>query len=97
MSKPFIEGIKLIRHNMAGVNRPDDPAYGPFLLTAIFRVPSFMEVAATFIYGREEIVLRGKTQEALEEFVDRNKLRQHCRLQKLEITQPEAKQESTAA
>lgn len=90
MAKPVIEGIKLIRHNMGGVNNPDDPAYGPFRLDAIFRVPGFMEVAATFIYGREEIVVRGKTREALEQFVKVNSLDTHCRKIKVEITEPEA-------
>lgn len=86
--KPVIEGIKLIKHNMGGVNLPDDPSY-PFRLDAIFRVPSFMEVAASFIYGREEIVVRGMTAEKLEQFVAANSLRTHPRLTKLEITQPE--------
>ena len=84
MNKP-IEGIKLIKHNMGGVNEPDDPSY-PFKLEVICRVPSFMEVAATFIYGREHVIVRGKTREALEEFVARNGFRTHPRLQSLEIT-----------
>lgn len=88
-SKPVIEGIKLIKHNMGGVNRADDPSY-PFRLDAIFRVPGFMEVAASFIYGREEIVVRGMTAEKLEEFIAANGLRTHPRLTKLDITQPEA-------
>jgi hypothetical protein len=92
MSKPIIEGIKLIKHNMGGVTNPDDPSYGPWRLDAIFRVPSFMEVAASFIYGREEIVLRGKTKEALEQFADVNGLKTHPRLQSLEITQPEMRE-----
>lgn len=95
VSKMTIEGIKLIQHNMGGVNNPDDPAYGQFRLDASFRVPSFMEVAATFIYGREVIVVRGKTREALEAFVKANGLDNHPRLQKLEITEPE-KVESAA-
>ena len=85
--KKIIEGIKLIEHNMAGVKLPDDPAFGRFKLEVTFRVPEFMAVAATFIYGREHIVVRGKTREALEEFVTLNKLRDHPRLQALEITE----------
>lgn len=90
MPKPVIEGIKLIKHNMGGVNNPDEPEYGPFRLDALFRVPSFMEVAAAFIYGREEIVVRGKTREALEQFVKVNSLDTHPRKIKVEITEPEA-------
>lgn len=89
MAKPVIEGIKLIKHNMGGVNNPDDPAYGPWRLDLVCRVPGFMEVAASFIYGREEVVVRGKTKEALEQFVEANNFRTHPRLQSLEITQPE--------
>ncbi len=84
-----IEGIKLIKHNMGGVDKPDDPSF-PWRLDAVFRVPGFMEVAASFIYGREEIVVRGLTKEKLEQFAEVNGLRTHPRLQKLEITQPEA-------
>lgn len=91
MSKPIIEGIKLIKHNMGGVNEADDPTYGPWRLKAVFRVPSFMGVAANFIYGCEEIVVRGKTKEALEYFAEMNSLNTHPRLQKLEITQPEGR------
>ena len=87
--KPIIEGIKLIKHNMGGVSVPDDPSY-PWRLNAVFRVPSFMDVAASFIYGREEIIVRGKTREALVQFATLNKLETHPRLQKLQITQPEA-------
>lgn len=85
MSKEIIEGIKLIRHNMAGIDKPDDTSY-PFKLEATFRVPGFMEVAASFLYGREHIIVRGMTKEALERFVELNRLSTHPRLQKLEIT-----------
>lgn len=89
MNKPIIEGIKLIRHNMGGINNADDPSFGPWRLDAVFRVPEFMAVAASFLYGREEICLRGKTKEALEKFAEANELKTHCRLQSLTITQPE--------
>ena len=75
--KILIKGIKLIKHNMGGINNEDDPSFGPYRLNATFRVPSFMEVAAVFIYGNEEIILRGKTEEALEEFISLNNLRKH--------------------
>ena len=84
-----IEGIKLIKHNIGGVNNPDDPSYGPWRLDAAFRVPEFMEVAASLLYVRQEIVIRGKTKEALYQFVSLNKLNSHPRLQSLVITQPE--------
>jgi hypothetical protein len=58
-----IEGIKVIEHNMGGIKQADDPSF-PFRLTATFRVPGFMEVAATFIYDEERIRVRGMTREA---------------------------------
>jgi len=85
-----IEGIKLIHHNASGITRPDDPSY-PWRLDATFSPPEFMQVAFIGLHGGLEILcVRGKTREALEQFVELNGLRQHPRLHKLEITQPEA-------
>lgn len=93
--KPPIEGIKLIRHNMGGVNQPDDPAFGPLLMTLKCRIAGMMmDFAALSIYGPHEIVqVRGKTREALEELIARNNFRTHPRLVSLEIT--ENKSETT--
>lgn len=87
----IIEGIKLIEHNMGGVNNPDDPSFGPFMLTMKCRIAGmFMEFAAIVIYGNYEVVrIRGKTKEALEQVIERNKFRTHPRLVSLEITEPE--------
>lgn len=84
----IIEGVKLIRHNAGRVNEPDDETY-PWRLDASFRAPEFMYVAFVFTYGgTEEICVRGKTQEALERFVELNDLRFHPRLISLKIWQP---------
>lgn len=85
----MIEGIKLIRHNAGGVNLPDDPSY-PWRLDVNLRPPEFMDFAFILLHGgSEEIVVRGMTKEALEEFVELNGLSDHPRLRSLEITQPE--------
>lgn len=84
-----ITQIKLISHNMGGVNLPDDPEFGPFRLDATFRVPEFMQVAAAMIYGSESVSIRGKTKEALEEFAKEKGLTTHPRLIKLTVTEPE--------
>lgn len=81
--------LKLIKHNMGRINLPDDPAFGPWLLEASFSVPGFMAVAAALIYGSERLAVRGKTKEALEEFVSKNRFDKHPRLIRLEITEPE--------
>ena len=85
-----IQGTKLIEHNAAGVNNPDDPSY-PWLLVATLRPPSLMSFSFICIHGgSEQIRVRGMTKEALEAFVKLNKLDTHCRLRELSITQPDA-------
>lgn len=82
-----IDGVKLIYHNAGGVNEPDDTSY-PFRLEANFSPPEFMNVAFILMRGgSEKIVVRGKTREALEKFVDLNNLRKHPRLRSLDITE----------
>lgn len=84
----IIPGIKLIRHNSAGINNPDDESF-PHKLVASFRPPEFMEMAHVshmFLYGNEEIVARGMTKEALEQFSEVNCLKDHPRLIRLTIT-----------
>jgi hypothetical protein len=88
MSDGVIEGVKVIQHNMGGINRPDDPSY-PFLLQMVCRVPGFMEVTAAMIYGQEAVKVRGKTKEALEELIKRNNWSTHPRLISLTVTEPE--------
>lgn len=84
-----IEGLKLIQHNAGGVNIPDDPTY-PYRLEASFRPPELMIVTFIALHGgSENIVVRGMTQEALEEFVEENDLKNHPRLRSLTITGPE--------
>lgn len=84
--KMEIEGIKLIQHNANGINDLDDPSY-PYKLEAHFRPPEFMIFAFVSLYGGSEIiVVRGKTKEALEQFIKLNDLRNHPRLTSLTIT-----------
>lgn len=81
--------IKLIRLNSGQVNEPDDPSY-PFRLDAIFRPPEFMRFAFVGLFGgTEELIVRGKTREVLEELVEKEGYGRHPRLIRLEITQPE--------
>ena len=71
-----------------GVNQPDDTSY-PYKLEVNLRPPDFMVIAFIGLYGgSEEIVIRGMTQGALEQFVKENKLDTHPRLRRLTITGP---------
>ena len=66
----------------------DDPSY-PFLLEVNLRPPDFMRVAWILLNGgSEEIIVQGRTLEALQEFVKKNELREHPRLRRLTITGP---------
>jgi hypothetical protein len=86
MAEP-IEGIKLIYHNSANINLPDDPSF-PWRLDANFRPPEFMQFAFIGIHGgSEEIAVLGKTRDALEQFVKLNDLNTHPRLRSLTITE----------
>lgn len=80
MEDYMIEGIKLITHNTGGINKLDDPNFGSYLLTITLSVPEFMRVASLLLFGQERIVVRGKTREALEEFLAANNFRKHPRL-----------------
>ena len=83
-----IEGIKLIRLNSQNVNLPDDPSF-PFKLEASFSPPEFMEVAFVSLYGgSEDLTIRGMTKEAMDKFVEVNRLRTHPRLRRLTVTGP---------
>ena len=85
----IISGIKLILHNASGVDLPDDTTL-PFKLEASFSPPEFMQIAFICLHGgNERIVVRGKTREALEQFVKANNLRFHPRRISLDITGPD--------
>jgi hypothetical protein len=77
--------VHLIEHNMGGVQNADDPSLGPWRLTAILRVPEFMEVAALFLYGNERVVVRGPSREELESWAAENRIPTHPRLINLTI------------
>lgn len=88
MSSP-IPGLKLIHHNAGRINEPDDPSL-PFKLELSLSPPQFMIISFIGLYGgSEEIVVRAKTREALEEFLEQNQLRRHPRLRSLTITGPD--------
>lgn len=84
---PVIEGLKLVRLTGA-VNDPDDPSY-PYKLEVNLRPPELMQVAFIMLHGgSEEIVMRGKTREAIDQFIELNNLRHHPRLRRMTITGP---------
>jgi hypothetical protein len=87
---PANPDLKLIHHNLGRYAVEDDPSY-PFRLDVkITNAGVFMEFAVMMIYGNyETLCVRGRTREALEQFVEKNQLRTHPRLISLEIIEPE--------
>jgi hypothetical protein len=77
--------VHLTEHNMAGVTCRDDATLGAWRLTAILRVPEFMNVAALFLYGNERIVVRGSSRKELESWAALNGIPTHSRLISLTI------------
>jgi len=89
MSENVIEGLKLIKHNAGGVNLPDDPSF-PYKMEMICSPPEFMTMAFIGLFGgSEEVIVRGMTKEALEEFIGKNNYRTHPRLRSLVISGPD--------
>lgn len=89
MEKKVIPGLKLIKHNASRVDLPDDPSF-PFRLDLSLRPPEFMSMAFLGLIGStEELVVRGMTQEALGELIERNHFRTHPRLRHMTVTGPD--------
>lgn len=85
----IIPELKLIKHNACRVDLPDDPSY-PFKLEMSLRPPELMIVAFVGLCGgSEEIVVRGKTLDALNKFIESNGFRRHPRLRHLTISGPD--------
>jgi hypothetical protein len=88
-SYEIVEGLKLIRHNSSRIDNSDDPSY-PYKLVANLRPPELMQVAFVMLYGgSEEMIVRGKTREAIDQFIERNELRHHPRLRWMTIEGPD--------
>ncbi|MFA6437557.1 MAG: hypothetical protein WC242_00125 [Candidatus Paceibacterota bacterium] len=84
-----IPGLKLIKHNATDIHRPDDPTF-PFRLEVSFHPPQLTD--RTFVglsSCSDELIMRGMTKEAIDEFVRRSGFRTHPRLRRLTITGPE--------
>jgi hypothetical protein len=89
----IIEGLKIIRLNSHGIHAPDDESY-PYKLVVNLSPPELMSVAFVMLYGgSEELILRGKTRMAIDQFIARNDLRRHPRLRWMTIEGPDGAKE----
>ena len=90
MAEDIADEFKLIYHNASNIDLPDDPSF-PFKLGASLRPPEVMDKALLLPNGGvEKLVVRGTTQEALEQFIEfrAHRLRSNMRLLSLTITGP---------
>lgn len=84
--------LKIIRLNTHGIDEPDTAwtVTYPYKLAANLRPPEFMQIAFICLHGgSEELVMRGKTPEAINRFIAQNDLRQHPRLRVMIVTGPD--------
>lgn len=92
MSGNIIPGLHLV-YQTGGQRQAEDPSM-PYKLEGNFSPPEFMNVAFVFMHGgSEEIVVQGKTVEALKKFIKENDFERHPRLRWLKITGPNDKVE----
>lgn len=87
-----IEGLQLVYMTgtrLDGSLDRDDTGY-PYRLEVNLSPPQLMEVAFIMRHGgSEEIIVRAKTREAIDRFVDMNAFRKHPRLRRMTITGPD--------
>lgn len=92
-----VSDLKLIR--LTGViDQPDDPSPSyPYKLEVNLCPPDLMLVTFVMLHGGSEvIVVRGKTREAIDRFIEQNTLRQHPRLRWMILSGPDGAQEEIA-
>ena len=87
-----IEGLQLVYMTgtkIDGSEDRDDTGY-PFRLEVNLSPPQLMEVTFIMLHGgSEKIVVRAKTREAIDKFIELNDLAKHPRLRWTVITGPE--------
>ena len=93
MSEPHDpDDLKLIRLNTHKIDEPEGAwiTTHPYKLEANLRPPELMQVTFICLHGgSEELIMRGKTLEALNRFIAQNDLRQQPRLRVMRITGPD--------
>lgn len=87
-----IDGLRLVYMTGATLDGSldrDDAGY-PYRLEVNLSPPQLMEVAFIMLYGgSEKIVVRAKTRDAIDRFIDLNTFIKHPRLRRMTITGPD--------
>ena len=90
----IIPGVRLLRHQGAGINQPFDPAF-PFKLTVNFSPPEFMVLTFVMLYGGSEVIeVQGMDEDCLRQFIRANKFCDHPRFRHLVLTGPQGEIEN---
>lgn len=77
--------VQLVRHNLGGIHYDRDAVEYPWVLRLKMRVPELGQVAWALMFGTEEVVVEGKSREALERLAEGAQWRSHPRFLSLEI------------
>lgn len=77
--------VKVIYHNMDGIDEPDDPTM-PYVLRAKLRPPEFLFVAALLMYGNEECTIIGDSEAELQQVARDYGIAKNPRLISMSIT-----------
>jgi hypothetical protein len=88
----MLDGLRLIRLNSASVDERDEDYASdyPYKLDVNLAPPDLMIVAFVMLHGgSEELIVRGKTRDVIDQFVALNDLQHHPRLRRMTITGPD--------
>ena len=91
-SADIIDGLMLIRLNSLRIDEPDEDYASeyPYKLDVNLSPPELMVVTFVMLHGGSEaMIVRGKTREAIDQFIALNDLRHHPRLRRMTITGPD--------
>jgi hypothetical protein len=90
------DDLKLISLNSCRIDEPEEPHVldYPHKIVVNLSPPDLMQVAFVMLHGGSEVlVVRGRTRESLDRFIEQNGLRRHPRLRWMKITGPNGGEE----
>lgn len=84
-----IEDVTLVYLTGERVDAPDTDASGAYRLEVNLSPPELMQVTFIMLHGgSDELIVRAKTRESIDQFIKLNDLRRHPRLRRMTITGP---------
>lgn len=84
-----IEGLTLVHLTGTKISDPDSDESGLYRLEVNLRPPELVNVAFIMLHGgSEEVIVRAKTRDAIDQFIEVNAFRRHPRLRRMTISGP---------